>query len=403
MPYLVRSYCEQCNEGDEFTIGLWSQHVGVYICDCCKQVVNIPTKTGRCPGCNYKPCLTEFFDYAAAVPYFGEQASHNPNLNPACPKCQNSWLTFEICDHFDLNALFANPTTSPQPTLEQEIFVHALLTVCVDSDLDPTAALAYFGLTVPPLLKATRKLSRPIFIDIQTHLQAKSLPWSQPLDEHTLRRRDAAWLTKMAHLYARRLGRTEQAIRLYKRALRLAQTMADSALEHELLLNLGRVYGHTKAYRQAINTLEQALSVAQTHHNPAWQMADLFLLAQHHRAIGEIERPIELYEAALALAQQLEATAYQAEIYGHLGTIYRALGPLEQAVTLYQQAIDLTRALEDAAQEAFWLGNLGIAYSQQWHTLPQAKHCLEQALAIFARLQLAETPSVRDWLAQFET
>jgi hypothetical protein len=37
MPYEVKSRCETCQEGDDLLIGLWPEHLGVFICGACRK------------------------------------------------------------------------------------------------------------------------------------------------------------------------------------------------------------------------------------------------------------------------------------------------------------------------------------------------------------------------------
>src|SRR5262249_26311257 len=100
MPYTVQSRCQACSDRHEFEIGLWPEHLGVFICQRCKAVTNVPRATGRCT-CGYQPQVAEFYDYAYAIPYFSGQSLGELEPGPDCPKCGQAKLTFETTTHFN--------------------------------------------------------------------------------------------------------------------------------------------------------------------------------------------------------------------------------------------------------------------------------------------------------------
>lgn len=425
MPYLVKSCCEQCHAGDEFTIGLWSQNLGLYICDHCDMIVNIPNETGRCPGCHYAPDATELFNYTELIPCMGERQSYNGH-RPVCPKCQSGWLRFQISRHLDIGSTLINPNNVANlPSMEKGIFLQALVAVCMEQGFDLTEMLTYFGLQLPDrAMIIPSKLSKPIFVDIRSHLMlahfAGLLGESGPDNPHPfqgyqkairaskqvdIRQRETVWLGKMGDIYAQQLGRTETAIGLYQRAVCAAKAVNNLSIASKQLMNLGEAYCTTADYHQAIAAHEQALSMldGERHQESvSAKISSLRNLAMAHQALGEIERPLELYEEALALASKISDRQSEGEILGHLGNIYRGLGPLDKAVSLYRQAIQIAHDNEDYHSEAFWLGHLGLAYSRHDNTTDLAKHCLHQALAIFVKLDSPDIELVQTWLTKLD-
>jgi len=91
IPYGVESHCKACSSGDEFEIGLWPEHLGVFVCKRCKAVTNVPRETGLCK-CGYQPQTSEFYDYAYAMPYLGGSTLGELEPGPDCPKCGQAKL-----------------------------------------------------------------------------------------------------------------------------------------------------------------------------------------------------------------------------------------------------------------------------------------------------------------------
>ena len=175
MPYEVRSNCSACNQGDDFVIGLWPTHLGLYVCDSCKALVNVPLESGTCK-CGRRPAVDNFYDYAYSIPYFRGQSIAAIEPGPNCPKCGQAQLIFETTSHFNVGRLGTtqdgNRPWIGKDYLEKAIFVYALMAVCSEFDLSPDELLEYYNLDVPASLIAQRRISLPILLDIRNHLKA---------------------------------------------------------------------------------------------------------------------------------------------------------------------------------------------------------------------------------------
>jgi hypothetical protein len=175
MPYVVESFCDNCNQGDSFTIGYWAESRGVFVCTMCKIITDIPLETGSCPGCGYVPRNEEYYDYSLAIPYpYGEQNPNNLEPGPVCPNCWKYQLTFPKVSHFKLVGMQGNRKDGNKPWwgldyLEKAIFVHALMSICKAQNMDPQKMLNYYNVDVPISLMKGRNVSQPILKDIQGH------------------------------------------------------------------------------------------------------------------------------------------------------------------------------------------------------------------------------------------
>src|SRR5262245_53607237 len=134
MPYTVESRCPACSTTDTFVIGLWPEHMGVYVCLRCQKLVNVPLATGKCPGCGYEPGAEEFYDYAYAIPYFNGPPAEEREPGPECPKCAQGRLVFQTTSHFNVGRL-GTPQNGERPWigrdyLEKAIFGYAIMAVC---------------------------------------------------------------------------------------------------------------------------------------------------------------------------------------------------------------------------------------------------------------------------------
>ncbi len=184
MPYQVSSNCPECKSIASFVIGLWPQHLGVFICRGCQTLVNIPLETANCPGCGYQPRVEEFYDYAYAIPYFNGPPSEELEPGPECPKCRKGRLVFQLTSHFNVGRL-GTPKNEERPWLgrdylEKAIFVYAIMAVCSEFDLPPDQILAYYNLDIPVSLIGHRRISIPIIMDIRAHLLAAAMTGEIP-------------------------------------------------------------------------------------------------------------------------------------------------------------------------------------------------------------------------------
>jgi hypothetical protein len=176
MPYKVESKCDGCGSQHRFVIGLWPEHLGVYMCRACAMPVNIPLETGQCPGCGVQPSVAEFYDYARSIPFYHGESLGRLEPGPTCPNCAEGTLSFTIHCHFNVGRLGAYegplPPWAGRDYLEKAIFAYALISICADFDLDMAEVFAYYNMDVPWSLLAQRKISLPIRMDIHNHLLA---------------------------------------------------------------------------------------------------------------------------------------------------------------------------------------------------------------------------------------
>jgi hypothetical protein len=174
MPYQIQSHCPACQAGDSVVIGNWPEHLGLYLCLSCRQLVNIPTRDGKCPGCGYEPRPDELYDYSRAIPYLGGQMPYTPDSGPVCPRCEGGALQFHNTAHYNMMMVVGNEAgakaTWGRDYVEKAIFMNSTFPVIQEHRLDPRKVFAYFHLDMPSAPLITRSVSYPIALDIRTHL-----------------------------------------------------------------------------------------------------------------------------------------------------------------------------------------------------------------------------------------
>lgn len=175
MPYEVSSQCSACSQGDDFVIGNWPEHLGVFLCGTCRAIVNVPLDSGQC-GCGHEPAVAEYYDYARAIPYMRNDPSEELERGPQCPKCNDGFLVFDTKSHFNVGVL-GRSADGKKPWLgrdylEKAIFTFATIAACAEFDLEPEEILDHFSVDFPESLMYQRRLSVPIALDVRSSLIA---------------------------------------------------------------------------------------------------------------------------------------------------------------------------------------------------------------------------------------
>jgi tetratricopeptide (TPR) repeat protein len=176
-------------------------------------------------------------------------------------------------------------------------------------------------------------------------------------------------------------GKTREAIRPYRRAIRLAESLGEIRLAAQISNNLGNAYRQAGDFRRARATFVRAIEGAR-----AVGDHELECTARGNLGLAEFElgrypqAEIELRES-IACAQTLGSKRLEAGHAGDLGNVYRATGRLTEAEACYRQALALARVIGDQKYEEIGLGDLGILLFQMGRT-NEAIALLEEARAL---------------------
>ncbi|MCB0210976.1 MAG: tetratricopeptide repeat protein, partial [Anaerolineae bacterium] len=271
MPYMVNSYCTQCQQGDRFSIGHWNTYKGVFVCQTCRAIVNIPLETGQCPGCGYTPANSEFFDYSGAIAI--KNITEPPSQPmPTCPKCLQAQLNFGIAGHMNMGAAIdLNGLAKGQDYLEKAIFAYNVLLICGELGLDPVEVFHYFNLDIPKTLMEERKAAAAILNDLRIHLQIRYMNDISDLE--------AKWLAERE--------RVEHPYVIYSCAIAVARQWQLKRFEAISLLGLGLCCEQMRRYEQANALYQQALSFFYLLKDTKTELFLLTLLSEHYARLGQ--------------------------------------------------------------------------------------------------------------------
>jgi tetratricopeptide (TPR) repeat protein len=154
-----------------------------------------------------------------------------------------------------------------------------------------------------------------------------------------------------------RLGRSENAIEIYQRALTVDSTYTP------VLHNLSVIYADQGRFPEAIELLQKAIAYDPLY-TPALETLALFYVKQG------------LYQEAEEMLLKSTASGVEsAATYRQLGQLYTRQGRFEQAAQMLERAVTLA-----PAQAAIWR-SLGLLY-QQWNRSTEALSYFERSVAL---------------------
>jgi tetratricopeptide (TPR) repeat protein len=200
------------------------------------------------------------------------------------------------------------------------------------------------------------------------------------------------------------LGRKQQALEYYKRAMEISEEAAIQNGRGRLLSNIGSVYDGWGERIQAVEYYKQALPIYQEsgdHKGEAWVLNSLgrayidfgqfeqagayldraFLLRKEAGdrggmgrtlnnlgvlsiRIGKKEEALNFLKEALCLLRDAGDLNGQSRALHRLGQLYNTFGQQEEALKYYEQALDIRVTIGDRRGEGRVLGNIGLVYSE---------------------------------------
>ncbi|MGH2681795.1 MAG: ATP-binding protein [Actinomycetota bacterium] len=144
-------------------------------------------------------------------------------------------------------------------------------------------------------------------------------------------------------------GRSDEALELAQRALKLAEAADDPEALAQAHNILGILAGRSGDRAEALRHLEQSLAIAETLPDPSARVAALNNLALVHGSAGEVDRAQELAEQALVLCAGQGDRHREAALHNNLADLLHAAGRSEEAMSHLKQAVTI---FSEVGQEA---------------------------------------------------
>lgn len=161
----------------------------------------------------------------------------------------------------------------------------------------------------------------------------------------------------------RMLGRFEEAVIHYERALDRSRRLGDFSHAGLSLLGIGHINRYLERYESAVEAYEQALMVGRDADDAALiSRANLGLGVVYHR-LGEYEESRPHIEEALETAKASDLPILEGNCLGVLGDIHHFMGDPEQAIEALQQAILIAEAVQDRRGETASRSLISLVYA----------------------------------------
>lgn len=194
----------------------------------------------------------------------------------------------------------------------------------------------------------------------------------------------AGILGNVAMLYTE-LGRSEEALATYERAVKLAQADNDRRLENALLGNLGVTLADLGLSEKAIKTYQEAVTLARAIGDRQSEATHVGNLGLAYHSVGHLDAAIESLSQALRISRELGVKRQEAFWLLNLGYVYVGQRKFEEGINHYTEALSISQSLQDLASSATLFRNLGVAYEALSH-YDKAVENYRQAATIMQRL-----------------
>jgi tetratricopeptide (TPR) repeat protein len=168
-------------------------------------------------------------------------------------------------------------------------------------------------------------------------------------------------LGNLANLYAD-IGDTQKAIELYHERLTIARKIQDQRGEASALANLGDAYADCGETVQAIRFHEQALHLFRELKERRSEGMTLVNLARAHCNSGDAARAIDLVEQSLRICREVGDRRCEGAAFAVLGDAFFDSGELQSASGCYEFWENIARELEDPRAEANALWRIALSF-----------------------------------------
>ncbi len=180
----------------------------------------------------------------------------------------------------------------------------------------------------------------------------------------------------------RATGRNAEALQNYQQALVIARAIGDKEDEAFALINSSFVYGNTGRLAEALANFQQATALYRAMGDKSGEADTLLNMGVAYDITNRPAEALAAYQQAVALFHSVGDKKREADALGIVGIFYTAANRPAEALTTYQQATALYHAINDKKSEAFTLLNLGCIYNDTGRTT-EALPNFQQAVALY--------------------
>ncbi|MCW5924979.1 MAG: tetratricopeptide repeat protein [Saprospiraceae bacterium] len=182
---------------------------------------------------------------------------------------------------------------------------------------------------------------------------------------------------------AQRQGNYPEALKLYFRAIDLAEAGGNTTRLGKTINNLGLLYFYMEDHDEALRQFFRALPLQPDPMDRATLLSNIGMI---HRKGGRLDSAMIYFHQALALFIQLKNARGAGSCYNNIGLVHFDRKEYEDAVFYFRRAGDELRKAQVTNWYANSLNNLGMALTQQ-RLYRMAEDTLRKGLRITRELQ----------------
>lgn len=181
------------------------------------------------------------------------------------------------------------------------------------------------------------------------------------------------------------VGRTDEALQVLGRALRLAEQAADGVAVAKCLNLTGVTHMQRDDPSAAADFFQRALQAARAAGDLETEAESAGNLAATHASLGLYGKAIEAYGVSERLTRELRDWHGMANDLSNIGLMFSHLGEFDRAIEHQHKALRIAREMGARMSEGVFMGNLGLAYAEAGR-LAEAEESLRQAAEVSAEV-----------------
>ncbi len=180
---------------------------------------------------------------------------------------------------------------------------------------------------------------------------------------------------------AKKLGKVDEALRIFSFVIRNANRLNDTAILAEAYKRVGDSYKDKRQFARGLRALAKATEYYEKAGNELELSHCFNNIGNLHWIAGDLKGAAQDYHRALEIQRRLNVRRDIASTLSNLGTVMAVQQDLEPAIELYEESIAIKRELNDRLELARSLNNLARA-SLDADRIAKAREYLKEALEI---------------------
>ena len=226
-------------------------------------------------------------------------------------------------------------------------------------------------------LAAARKAASELTPSLAERFYKSYFELSSEITEEKIRARN-----EFARTVLRLLGKTRDALRQHRTALKESKVLSNKTLTADSLIGISQfdvIHGN---HNRAEILLQKSLDLYRQQNNLPGEMKALKRLGFIQMRKGHFSEARSLFLQALKLSRNHSDRANESAILAELGYLHYKESKLDLAMENYQESVKIQRELNNRYLEASNLRSMALIYSAKGEFLT-AKNCCENAMETF--------------------